>query len=71
VRMISNPETMKLCVGIGMRSEFLMSQLLRIMANLMRPDSAGPAEIGFRAMELISRLRPDQVAALEALTDGV
>jgi geranylgeranyl reductase family protein len=70
VRMISNPETMKLCVGIGMRSEFLMSQLLRIMANLMRPDSAGPAEIGFRAMELISRLRPDQVAALDALTDG-
>ena len=57
VRMISNPETMKLCVGIGMRSEFLMSELLRIMANLMRPDSPGPAEIAFRAMELISRLR--------------
>jgi geranylgeranyl reductase family protein len=57
VRMISNPETMKLCVGIGMHSEFLMSELLRIMANLMRPDSPGPAEIGFRAMELISRLR--------------
>jgi geranylgeranyl reductase family protein len=57
VRMISNPETMKLCVGIGMHSEFVMSELLRIMANLMRPDSPGPAEIGFRAMELISRLR--------------
>jgi hypothetical protein len=36
-----------------------MSQLLRIMANLMRPDAAGPAEIGFRGMELLSRLLPD------------
>jgi flavin-dependent dehydrogenase len=59
VRLISNPEAMKVCVGLGMRSEFLMSQLLRIMANLMRPDSAGPAELGFRAMELVSRLVPD------------
>ncbi len=65
VRMISNPDTMKLCVGIGMHSELLMSQLLRIMANLMRPDAAGPAEIGFRAMELISRLRSGGVAADE------
>jgi geranylgeranyl reductase family protein len=65
VRMISNPETMKLCVGIGMHSELLMSQLLRIMANLMRPDAAGPAEIGFRAMELISRLRSGGVSAGE------
>jgi geranylgeranyl reductase family protein len=68
VRMISNPQAMKLCVGVGMRSEFIMSQLLRIMANLMRPDAPGPAEIGFRAMELISRLLPDEVAALEAVT---
>ncbi|HWE67737.1 MAG TPA: geranylgeranyl reductase family protein [Acidimicrobiales bacterium] len=60
VRLISNPQAMRVCVGMGMRSELLMSQLLRIMANLMRPDSAGPAEIGFRAMELISRLLPDR-----------
>ena len=60
VRMISDPRAMKVCVGLGMRSEFLMSQLLRIMANLMRPDAAGPAEIGFRAMELVSRLLPDE-----------
>jgi geranylgeranyl reductase family protein len=60
VRLISNPQAMKLCVGVGMRSELLMTQLLRIMANLMRPDAAGPAEIGFRAMELVSRLLPDE-----------
>jgi geranylgeranyl reductase family protein len=70
VRMISNPQAMKLCVGVGMRSEFIMSQLLRIMANLMRPDAPGPAEVGFRAMELISRLLPDEVAAVEAVTSG-
>jgi len=43
VHLISNPEAMRLCVGLGMRSELLMTQLLRIMANLMRPDAAGPA----------------------------
>jgi flavin-dependent dehydrogenase len=55
VHLISNPQAMKACVSIGMRSEYFMSQLLRIMANLMRPDAAGPAEIGYRAMELVSR----------------
>jgi hypothetical protein len=29
------------------------------MANLMRPDAPGPAEIGYRALELISRILPD------------
>jgi hypothetical protein len=42
-----------------MRSDLLMNQLLRIMANLMRPDTAGAAEIGYRALELVSRLLPE------------
>ena len=58
VHLISHPEAMRLCVGLGMRSELLMNQLLRIMANLMRPDATGPAELGYRAMELVSRLLP-------------
>ncbi len=66
VRMISNPRAMRACVGVGMRSDFIMSQLLRIMANLMRPDAAGPAEIGFRAMELVSRLLPDAASGEES-----
>jgi geranylgeranyl reductase family protein len=66
VRMISNPQAMKVCVGLGMRSEFVMTQLLRIMANLMRPDAAGPAEIGFRAMELVSRILPDNPGLSES-----
>ncbi len=59
VHLISHPEAMRACVGLGMRSDLLMNQLLRIMANLMRPDAAGPAEIGYRALELVSRLIPD------------
>jgi len=55
VHLISHPEAMRLCVSLGMRSELLMKQLLRIMANLMRPDAVGPAELGYRAMELASR----------------
>jgi flavin-dependent dehydrogenase len=56
VHLISHPEAMRFCVALGMRSELLMNQLLRIMSNLMRPDAAGPAELGFRAMELAARL---------------
>ena len=59
VHLISHPDAMRVCVNLGMRSDLLMNQLLRIMANLMRPDAAGPAEIGYRAMELVSRLLPD------------
>jgi menaquinone-9 beta-reductase len=59
VHLISHPEAMRLCVSLGMRSELLMNSLLRIMANLMRPDASGPAEVGYRALELVSRLLPD------------
>ena len=59
VRLISNPQVMRACVGGGMRSELLMNQLLRIMANLMRPDVLGPAEVGYRAMEAVAHLLVD------------
>ncbi len=61
VHLISNPEAMRLIVSIGMHSEFVMTQLLRIMSNLMRPDAAGPAELGYRAMEFVARFLPDDV----------
>ena len=41
IRVIANPELMKLCVGTGMHSETLMEWILRIMANLVRPDEIG------------------------------
>ena len=59
IRVISRPELMQLCVGTGMRSESLMSWILRIMSNLLRPDETGPAEAAYRALALIARLAPD------------
>ena len=59
IRVISRPELMMLCVGTGMYSESLMSWILRIMANLLRPDETGPAEAAYRALALIARLAPE------------
>ncbi len=59
VRLISRPELMRACVGMGMHSESLMSWLLAIMANLLRPDEIGPAEGAYRALALVARLVPD------------
>jgi geranylgeranyl reductase family protein len=59
IRVIARPELMKLCVGTGMHSETLMTWILRIMANLVRPDETGPAEAAYRALALIARLAPE------------
>jgi geranylgeranyl reductase family protein len=61
VRLISEPRLMALCVGVGMRSETLMSELLALMANLMRPDELGPAEVAYRAMAKLGSLLPERV----------
>ncbi len=58
IRVISRPELMRLCVGTGMRSEPLMSWILRIMANCLRPDETGPAEAAYRALARIAQLAP-------------
>ncbi|MGH9006269.1 MAG: geranylgeranyl reductase family protein, partial [Acidimicrobiales bacterium] len=50
VRLISDPDRMRRCVSLGMHSRAFMAQLMRIMANLMRPQTTGVAEVGFRAM---------------------
>ena len=38
-----------------------MSWLLRIMANLLRPDEVGPAEAAYRAMATIAKVTPEGV----------
>jgi len=58
IRVIANPELMKLCVGTGMYSESLMTWILRIMSNLLRPEEVGPAEAAYRALATIARLAP-------------
>jgi geranylgeranyl reductase family protein len=59
VRMISHPQLMRVCVGTGMHSEPIMSWVLRIMANLLRPDELGPAEAAMRAFEALASAFPD------------
>jgi flavin-dependent dehydrogenase len=60
VRIISEPKILSACVGVGMRIEPLMNELLAIMANLMRNDKHGPAEIGYRALLRLSDIIPER-----------
>jgi menaquinone-9 beta-reductase len=58
VRIIGQPQLMRLLVSTGMRSRSLMEWVLRIMANLLRPDELGPAEAAYRSVAAIARLAP-------------
>lgn len=58
VRIIGRPHLMRALVSTGMRSRTLMEWVLRIMANLLRPDELGPAEAAYRAVAAIARLAP-------------
>jgi flavin-dependent dehydrogenase len=57
VRAIERPEVMRACAQVGMRSRPLMAWLLRIMANMLRPDELGPAEAAYKALEAIARAK--------------
>jgi geranylgeranyl reductase family protein len=58
VKIIGKPELMRALVGTGMRSRTLMEWVLRIMANILRPDELGPAEAAYKAVAAIARLAP-------------
>ncbi len=58
-RLIGNPAVMKELTRVGMQSRSLMDWVLRIMANLLRPDEVGPAEAAYRAAATIVRLVPE------------
>ena len=63
VRIIGQPQLMRALVSTGMRSRTLMEWVLRIMANLLRPDETGPAEAAYRAVAAIARLAPPATSA--------
>jgi flavin-dependent dehydrogenase len=69
VQLISEPAVMQACVRAGMHSNWLMRQLLSIMANLLRPDDLGAAEVAYRALDAVARHVPDGV--LDALFSSV
>ncbi len=56
VKVISNPRVMRPCVGTGMYVRPVMEWMLRIMANLTRPELAGPPEALYRALAGASKL---------------
>ena len=59
VKVIGRPEIMRALVTTGMRSRPLMEWVLRIMANLLRPDEVGPAEAAYRALATLARVIPE------------
>ncbi|MDQ2725756.1 MAG: hypothetical protein M3Y36_09710, partial [Actinomycetota bacterium] len=61
VRIIGHPELMRLLVSTGMHSRTLMEWVMRIMANLLRPDEIGPAEAAYKALAAVSRLAPAKI----------
>jgi len=59
VKIIGRPELMRTLVSTGMRSRTLMEWVLRIMANLLRPDELGPAEAAYKMVAAIARIAPE------------
>jgi menaquinone-9 beta-reductase len=59
VKIIGHPELMRALVSTGMRSRTLMDWVMRIMANLLRPDELGPAEAAYRLVAAIARVAPE------------
>ncbi len=58
-RIIGRPALIRELTRVGMHSRTLMEWVLRIMANLLRPDEIGPAEAAYKAAAALARLAPD------------
>jgi menaquinone-9 beta-reductase len=58
-KVIGRPALMRELTRVGMHSRPLMEWVLRIMANLLRPDEIGPAEAAYKAAAKIVRLAPN------------
>jgi len=57
-KVIGRPALMRELTRVGMRSRTLMEWVLRIMANLLRPDELGPAEAAYKAVAQLARVVP-------------
>lgn len=58
-RVIGRPALMRELTRVGMHSRTLMEWVLRIMANLLRPDELGPAEAAYKAAAKLVKLAPN------------
>jgi menaquinone-9 beta-reductase len=59
VRAIGNPAVMRELTRVGMQSRPLMEWVLRIMANLLRPDELGPAEAAYKMVAALVKVAPE------------
>ena len=57
-KVIGRPALMRELSRVGIQSHTLMEWVLRIMANLLRPDETGPAEAAYKAASALARLSP-------------
>jgi geranylgeranyl reductase family protein len=62
-KVIGNPALLRELTRVGMQSRSLMVWVLRIMANLLRPDELGPAEAAYKAIAALVRVVPEPGAA--------
>ncbi len=62
-KVIGNPALLNELTRVGMQSRTLMEWVLRIMANLLRPDELGPAEAAYKAVSALARVVPEPVAS--------
>ena len=58
-RIIGRPALMRELTRVGLQSRTLMEWVLRIMANLLRDDEKGPAELAYKAAAKIVKLAPN------------
>jgi geranylgeranyl reductase family protein len=58
-KVIGRPALMRELTRVGMQSRTLMEWVLRIMANLLRDDEVGPAELAYRAAAALVRVVPE------------
>jgi geranylgeranyl reductase family protein len=63
VQLIGRPALMRELTRVGMHSDTLMNWVLRIMANLLRPDELGPAEAVYKVAAGMARVIPERSAA--------
>ena len=50
MKAIGNPAVMRELTRVGFQLRTLMEWVLRIMANLLRPDEVGPAEAAYKVV---------------------
>jgi geranylgeranyl reductase family protein len=59
VRLIGQPGAMRALTRTGLRSRTLMEWVLRVMANILRPDEVHLAETAYRMIERLVTLGPE------------